>query len=257
MTAPRAGWKGRAYFGTTKIASVTWTHTGGERQMQPVDELGDELVLDLPLQIVGGVITITGNYKLDSDDGQKLAAAYFASGEQITDLKLYTDYTSTPKVYLTPDPDFEGGGVASYVTVTNCRNVADDKSGIGTLSITMKLSGVMHQVGDTAVVGVSTVGIIDNTFGGGNTCFATLIGELISAGEETTVWPKMYFEYGTTTGYGVDTALQESDTEPQMFDEDTAADLLADTLYHYRAVAITELGVKYYGADRTFTTLDS
>jgi len=173
---------------------------------------------------------------------------------------LYTDYTSTPKVYLTPGTDFKGSGVDSYCTITNCKNVGDDKSGIGTINITMKVSGVMKQEGDTAVVGVATIGVIDPVYGGGDTCQITFIGELTSAGEETTIWPKVQFEYGETTSYGhasSPTALQNMSTTPQMFDDDSAALLKVDTLYHYRAVAVTELAVKYYGADKTFTTPDS
>ena len=124
----------------------------------------------------------------------------------------------------------------------------------------MKVSGVMKQEGDTAVVGVATIGVIDPVYGGGDTCQITFIGELTSAGEETTIWPKVQFEYGETTSYGhasSPTALQNMSTTPQMFDDDSAALLKVDTLYHYRAVAVTELAVKYYGADKTFTTPDS
>jgi len=260
MTVPKAGYKGAVYFGAVKIASATWTHAGGERQMQAVDEFSDEIILDIPLQIVGGVVTITGHYKMDSDDGQKLAKTRFLTGEKVTDLKLYTDYTSTPKVYLTPGTDFKGTGVDSYCTITNCLNVGDDKSGIGTITITMKVSGVLVQEGDTDVIGVSTIGVIDVTFGAANTCIATFIGELTGAGTETTIWPKVQFEYGETTSYlhaSSPTALQNMSMTPQMFDDDSAALLKGDTLYHYRAVAVSEGAVKYYGADKTFTTPDS
>jgi len=249
MTVPKAGYKGDVYIGAQKIAAATWMHAGGERQMSPVDELGDEIITDVPLQIRGGIITITGHYKLDSDAGQQLLATKFAGGDQITDLKLYTDKDNN--IYLTPD---DTTTPASYATVTNCRNVGDDKSGIGTISITMLMSGVLKQVGDTTEVAVVTTGSIDVTYGAGDTCYATLIGELVCAGEETTVWPKVQFEYGKTISYGTTTALQEMDATPQMFDEETAHTLEIDTLYHFRAVAVLEDTSKKYGKDKSFTT---
>lgn len=248
MTAPKAGYKGDVYIGTPtkKIAAATWTYAGGERQMQAVDEFGDEIITDLPLQIRGGTITITGNYKLDSDEGQKLVAARFADGAQVKDIELYTDYKGTPKVYLTPDPTTDP---PSYCTVTNCRNVGDDKSGIGTISMTLLVSGIMKQMGDTAIVQVATVGVhsIESTV-------AELVGNLSSFGTEGGVI-SCYFKYGTTTEMASDTSADDDEyTEETGLFGAKLTGLAAGTVY-YQAVAFYN-GTKYaYGAMKEFTAL--
>lgn len=245
----KAGYKGAIYIGTTKIAGgATWTYGGSVRAMQATDEFGDEIVTEIPGQITGGEVTITGHYLLDSDAGQQLLKTLFDSGDQITNLKLYTDYDSG--IYLTPD---NTSSPASYATVTNCDNVGDDKSGIGTFTATLKISGVLKQVGATTEVAVVTIGSIDASNGGagaGNGT-VTLLGELVCAGEETGVYPKVQFEYGETTSYGSTTDLQNMSQTPQMFDADLT-DLTEDATYHYRAVAVLEDSSKKYGVDRTF-----
>jgi len=249
MTVPKAGYKGDVYIGATKIAAATWTSTGGERQMQAVDELGDEVITDLPLQIRGGTITITGNYKMDTDVGQKLLATRFAAGTQITDLKLYTDQVSG--VYLMPDPDFNAGGVASFATVTNCRNVGDDKSGIGTFTATLLLSGVMKQYGDTALVQIVTEGSHSLL-----AAEAELVGTLVSYGGEAGAI-NCYFEWGLTTSYEIADSSASSDdftADIGMFGYKVAAGLSGEKTYHYRAVALYDTDKYAYGADKTFTT---
>ena len=244
-TVPKAGYKGDVYFGTTKVAAATWTHAGGERQMQAVDELGDELILDVPLQIRGGVITITGHYKLDSDTGQQLAATRFASGAQITDLKLYTDNVGATKTYLTP-------ASGSYATVTNCRNVGDDKSGIGTLSISLLMSGVLEQVGDTAVVQLETIGVHDVT----NTT-VEFVGNLVSRGGQAGDI-ECYFIFGTTEGTLDQTTYASEDTfatpDKGLFGHKQTTILVADTTYYYRSVALYDTDKYAYGKIKSFTT---
>ena len=142
MTAPKAGYKGAVYIGALKVGgSTTWAYSGSVRNMQPTDEFEDEIVADIPLQIVGGEVTITGSYLLDSDAGQQLLKANFKSGVQITDLRLYT--SKADAIYLMPD---ETTIPASYATVTNADNVGDDKSGVGTFTATLKISGELKQV---------------------------------------------------------------------------------------------------------------
>ena len=246
MTVPKAGYKGDVYIGAVKIAAATWTSTGGERQMQAVDELGDEVITDLPLQIRGGTITITGNYKIDTDVGQKLLATRFAAGTQITDLKLYVDQTGG--VYLTPD---ETTTPASFATVTNCRNVGDDKSGIGTFSATLLMSGVLKQVGDTEAVQIATEGshsLLSSE--------AELVGSLLSYGGEGGAI-NCYFEWGLTTSYEINDSSGSSDdftADTGMFGYLVAAGLAGEKTYHYRAVAKYDTDKFAYGADKTFLT---
>lgn len=245
MTAPKAGYKGDVYLGATKIAAANWTSAGGERQMQAADELGDEIITDVPLQIRGGTITITGNYKLDTDVGQRLLATRFAAGTQITDLKLYTDQSNS--VYLTPD---DGTTPASFATVTNCRNVGDDRSGIGTFSATLLMSGVLKQMGATDVVQVVTSGIhsIEDLV-----CEA--VGNLDSYGGEAGAI-NCYFEWGETISYGTDSSANSDDftAKTGMFGYKITG-LTQTTLYHVRAVAKYDTDKFVYGKDMTFTTL--
>jgi hypothetical protein len=79
---------------------------------------------------------------------------------------------------------------------------------------------------------------------------ATLNGSVYPHGSTTT----MYFQYGTTTGYGLTTP---ADTKTGNRYQDVTANingLTASTTYHYRIVATNSFGTRY-GGDRTFITL--
>lgn len=139
---PKAGYKGKFKIGTVTIAgSVTWTYGGSVRTMLPTDEFGDEIITEIPGQITGGEITITGNYLMSQDEGQQLLKTRFDDGTAMTDVKLYI--SETDGIYLTPD---DTTSPASYATITNYDNVAHDKSGIGTFTCTIKVSGKMKPV---------------------------------------------------------------------------------------------------------------
>lgn len=134
---PKAGYKGKVKIGSTVIAGVaTWGYGGSERAMLPTDEMGDEIVTDIPGQITGDIVTVSGNYLMSQDAGQQLLKTRFDSGAQITDLKLYISLTDS--IYLTPDSTTSP---ASYATCTKYDAVEHDKSGIGTFTCTFKISG--------------------------------------------------------------------------------------------------------------------
>jgi len=239
---PKAGYKGAVYLGTVKIGGgTTWAYGGNVRNMQAVDEFEEDVIVDLPLQIVGGEVTITGNYLIDNDAGQQLLAEKFDSGAQVTDLKLYLskvdNYYLTPKATSVPP---------SYATVINYSAISHDKSGIGTFTATLKISGVLETIGITTIIQVSTVGVHGVT-----TVLAEFVGSLDSMGGVTPVVCK--FEYGTTVSYGTNTSPTDSMTAKGMFGC-ASGTLVTATTYHYRAVA-TYSAVNYYGADKTFTTL--
>lgn len=146
MTAPKAGYKGAVYLGTTKIGgSVTWAYDGETRNMQDVDEFEDQHIMSLPLQIVGGSVTITGNCLMD-DAGQALLETRLADGAQITDLKLYVD--KALNTYFTPDPaiTMTADSIPSHAIVTTARAIGDDKSGVATFSATLKINGALKRV---------------------------------------------------------------------------------------------------------------
>ncbi|KKM83302.1 hypothetical protein LCGC14_1310720 [marine sediment metagenome] len=249
----KAGYKGAVWYGTDyKIASGNWTYSGETRNMQDIDEFQDEIVKQLPLQIVGGDITITGNYLLDQDTGQKQLKVDFDAATEITNLRLYTDKTNA--VYMTPK-------AGSHMIVTNVNNVGDDKSGVGTITATLHVNGELEQVGSTTAAAVATLGEIDNTYGAGNTGQVSFWGELIHRGGEAGDI-ECYFEYGLTESFGDTTFASEttfSTPDKGEYDADSAADLITDTptLYYYRAVIKLADTTLIYGETKSFTTLDS
>lgn len=80
---------------------------------------------------------------------------------------------------------------------------------------------------------------------------ATLSGSARLNGRAATT----YFEYGTSSDYGEQTATESLDKSNRSLSlEADVTGLTAGTEYHYRAVVVNDLGVKAYGLDRTFTT---
>ena len=78
----------------------------------------------------------------------------------------------------------------------------------------------------------------------------TLKGSVDPNGLTTSV----YFQYGTTTGYGFTTAPQtKTGNTPQSVSAHISG-LSASTTYHFRIVTTNSAGTRY-GSDRTFTTL--
>jgi hypothetical protein len=76
---------------------------------------------------------------------------------------------------------------------------------------------------------------------------AVLHGSVSPNGLTTTY----YFEYGTTTAYGLATASRTTDADASA--SETVGGLSADTTYHYRLVATNASGTSY-GPDRSFQT---
>jgi hypothetical protein len=63
----------------------------------------------------------------------------------------------------------------------------------------------------------------------------------------------MYFEYGTTTSYGLTTAAQSHAGSAYLNINAHISGLTTQTTYHFRIVATNSAGTRY-GADRAFTT---
>ena len=78
---------------------------------------------------------------------------------------------------------------------------------------------------------------------------ATLNGSLDPHGLTTSV----YFQYGTTTGYGRTTAVQSQTGNTFRNIAANIGGLARNTTYHFRIVATNSVGTRY-GNDRTFTT---
>jgi hypothetical protein len=241
--ALKAGYKGKVEIGATAIGgATTWNYSGSVRNMHAQDAFGDEIITHIPLQVEGGEITITGNYLMHEDTGQQLLKTKYDSGDPITDIKLYTDKAGS--IYLTPD---SGTTPASYVTVTNYDNVANDKSAVGTFTCTLKVSGKMKPMGTSSSVQVVTTGI--------HGLIATaceFVGELVSMGGQTPI--SCYFEYGTTLSFGTDTSgSADSLTAVGLFGAPSGT-LVTGTKYYYRAVANYDTDKYAYGAIKEFTT---
>lgn len=140
--AVKAGYKGAVYIGAVKIAGMaTWGYSGTTLAMLPDDEFGDEHITHIAGQFDGGDITITGNYLMSEDAGQQLLKTKFDARIQITDVMLYLSHTDGQ--YMTPDNTTTP---ASFATITNYDAVGNDKSGVGTFTCTMKVSGKMKPV---------------------------------------------------------------------------------------------------------------
>jgi len=81
---------------------------------------------------------------------------------------------------------------------------------------------------------------------------ATLNGSVDPHGLTTTV----YFQYGTTTNYGLTSATQSKTGNTYLNVTANLSGLTASTTYHFRIAATNSAGTRY-GSDRTFTTLSS
>ena len=81
---------------------------------------------------------------------------------------------------------------------------------------------------------------------------ATLNGSVDPHGLSTTV----YFQYGTTTVYGHNTANQSKSGNTYQNVSANISGLTPNTLYHFRIVATNNGGMRF-GNDRTFTTLSA
>ncbi len=66
----------------------------------------------------------------------------------------------------------------------------------------------------------------------------------------------VYFQYGTTTGYGLTTAIQSKTGNTYQNVAGNISGLTANTTYHFRIVATNSAGTRY-GSDRIFTTLSA
>jgi len=78
---------------------------------------------------------------------------------------------------------------------------------------------------------------------------ATLNGTVDPHGLSTSV----YFQYGTTTGYGHTTSPRTRTGNTYQNVSASISGLAASTRYHFRIVATNSTGTTY-GSDRTFTT---
>lgn len=157
-------------------------------------------------------------------------------------------------VRVEPDPgDFfavtaNSGGYAIPITAAGDYVVTFSGS-----IITIPANRTVTVAADSLLLDLKYIG--DSTVPEANTGLATTVyatstvlnGTVIPNGLTTTY----YFEYGTTTAYGLVTASRTTDAEASV--AETVGGLSADTTYHYRLVAANSSGTSY-GPDRSFQT---
>jgi hypothetical protein len=147
-----------------------------------------------------------------------------------------------------------------FAVTANSGGYAIPITAAGTYVVTF--SGSMITVPENRTVTVAADSLLldlkyagDSTVPEANTGLAATI-HATSAVLNGTVSPNgltttYYFEYGTTTAYGLVTASWTTDADASV--AATVGGLSADTTYHYRLVATNSSGTSY-GSDRSFQT---
>jgi hypothetical protein len=162
---------------------------------------------------------------------------------------FHFDYGTTPSYGLTTAPQSRtgntylniGANVTSLTanTTYHFRVVASNSAGTST-------------GGDKAFTTLTATGapvVTTNAATNITASSATLNGSLDPHGLTSTV----YFQYGTTTTYGITTAHQSQSGNTFRNVSANINGLSASTTYHFRIVATNSVGTRY-GSDRTFTT---
>lgn len=147
-----------------------------------------------------------------------------------------------------------------YAVTADSGGYAIPITAAGTYEVTFSGSTISTPLTRTVTVGSTSV-LLDLKYAGdstvpeANTGAATSIGSssavlhgtAVPNGSSTTY----YFQYGTTTGYGLQTASRTTGIDLAV--SETITGLSASTAYHYRLAATNASGTSY-GPDRSFQT---
>jgi len=147
-----------------------------------------------------------------------------------------------------------------YAVTSNSGGYAIPITTAGTYEVTFSGSSITTPVTRTVTVDSTSVLLDlkysgDNSLPEANTASATSVsssatilhGTVIPNGSSTTY----YFQYGTTTGYGSQTASRTTGIDLSV--AETITGLSINTTYHYRLIATNASGTSY-GPDRSFQT---
>lgn len=105
-------------------------------------------------------------------------------------------------------------------------------------------------ISGAAAAAASSPAVVTGAATGVTHTSAVLNGTVNPNGSSTTY----YFQWGLTTGYGVDGKARSAGSgSKRVSAQETAADLIPGTTYHYRLVATNQFGTTV-GSDRTFKT---
>jgi hypothetical protein len=146
------GKDGKVTLGVNTVVGMgTWTIDGVTVEEFDASKFGDTWKAYQYGMKDGGTVSFNGHYEPTDVTGQQMLMLANLYNSALTDLRLYIDNTSyfvpsqstsyfAPGAYSTGMP-----GRVSSVTITTF-NIGLDKSGLGTVSFTAKVSGLMVKV---------------------------------------------------------------------------------------------------------------
>lgn len=148
--ATTVGKDAKVTIGTTTVLGMgTWSMGGVTTEEFDASAFGDQWKTFLYGMKDGGTITFNGHLNMADVTGQQILFAANAKNSAIASLRFYVDNTS----YWVPNQttDYFGPGALSTgmgtpglcnVNITGI-SVGEDKSGLGTVSFTARINGVM------------------------------------------------------------------------------------------------------------------
>lgn len=145
----KVGRSAKVTLGAVQILGIgSWKIGGSQVEELDDSEFGDDWEQYLLGIIKGGSVTFTGLYKVDDTTGQDMIRQAFYYKSDITDIRFYVDDSS----YYTPNSTTAAGGglpaacPVSVINITSEPEITFDKSGLGQVSFTGRVRGVMRLI---------------------------------------------------------------------------------------------------------------
>lgn len=146
--AVKVGHKAKVSLGSSTIVGMgTWTMSGITSDQLDASDFGDNWKIFEFGMKDGGQVTFNGLLDPADETGQEALQRANMDNTDLTSLRLYVDQTSYYEPcqstgYFSPFNTTGQDTVYSYVNITSY-DVSIDKSGLGQISFTGKVSGVM------------------------------------------------------------------------------------------------------------------
>lgn len=135
--AVMVGKTGKVTLSTSALGMGTWTINQPGPDLIDATKFQDEWKQYVPSAKDGGTVTFSGNFDWEYD-GQQTMIAYFTSAVNLTT-------GSSFRCYMSDDAASTGAGYfkmsAGCEGIIQTFNVGQDKAGLGTLDMTIKLTG--------------------------------------------------------------------------------------------------------------------
>ena len=148
-SASKVGRSAKVTMGANNVLGMgTWKIGGSQVDELDDSEFGDDWEQYLLGIIKGGNVTFTGLYKVNDTQGQDMLRQAFYYKSDITDIRFYVDDSS----YYTPNSTTKvGGGLpaespVSVINITSEPEISFDKSGLGQVSFSGRVKGVMRLI---------------------------------------------------------------------------------------------------------------